>query len=596
MDDSRKEMINPSPDATPGEDIALEAGGLQELRKLLLGGDPAEILNPRLNPEALSQALPEAMIQAKQQQDTLTNAAIPTVETAIQASVKRDINVLSEALFPIIGPATRKSISAAIGNLLQSLNQTLEYSLSPQSFKWRLEAYRTGKSFAEVVLLRTLVFQVEQVLLIHRETGLVLHHAVAETSTAQDPDLVSAMLTAIQDFVSDSFAIEPGESLDTLELGDLNLWLEEGPYAVLACVIRGTAPQDLRELLRTNLEKIHLIFGQALQTFEGDQAVFEDSKPYLEGCFRSRFKNKKADTGQTSQKTITRSQKTIGWVLAGCCITVLGGWTLINWRTHQQWKAFVSTLEQQPGLVIIRHHKHRGQYRISGLRDPMAPDPVQLLQATTLSPENVKMDWEPYLSLTPELIGQRTQALLNPPETVSISFDQDHSLHLSGHAPQQWIQRTQQISTQLHGMADWDDTNLVSTEQEVLNQLQRRIESRQFAFEIGHTELSPLHHPALHEQAKDIGMLLQMAESLDQTVQITIQGYEDPPNGASEPLSQARAKTIKQNLIEHDVHSSVLTINDINGGDIASSTLPPNHLAQGDQGESGVSFIVQFIN
>ena len=35
---------------------------------------------------------------------------------------------------------------------------------------------RTGRSFAEVVMLRSLVYRVEQIFLIHRETSLSLLH------------------------------------------------------------------------------------------------------------------------------------------------------------------------------------------------------------------------------------------------------------------------------------------------------------------------------------------------------------------------------------------------------------------------------------
>ena len=277
MGDSSKTMLSPH-----------AADELRELRRLLLGGDLEDVLNPPLRPEAVSQVLPEAILQASYQQNQLISAVLPTVEAAIQASVQQDSNILSEMLFPVMGPATRKSIAAAIGNLLQSLNQTLEHSLSPQSFRWRLEARKTGKTFAEVVLLRTLVYQVEQVLWIHKESGLVLQHMMADTATAQDPDLVSAMLTAIQDFVKDSFVVEDG-GLNTLELGDFSLWLDEGPHAVLACVIRGQTPQDLRGTLRIAQEKLHLVFRQALQTFNGDQSVFKGSQTYLADCFQSRF-------------------------------------------------------------------------------------------------------------------------------------------------------------------------------------------------------------------------------------------------------------------------------------------------------------------
>lgn len=66
---------------------------------------------------------------------------------------------------------------------------------------------RTGASFAEVVLRHTLLYRVEQVFLVHRESGLLLHHLTAQSIAAQAPDMVAGMLTAIQDFARDSFQV-----------------------------------------------------------------------------------------------------------------------------------------------------------------------------------------------------------------------------------------------------------------------------------------------------------------------------------------------------------------------------------------------------
>jgi len=105
--------------------------------------------------------------------------------------------------------------------------------------KWRLEAIRTKRSFAEVVLLHTLVYRVEEIFLIHTQSGILLQHVGAEANHGKDPDLVSGMLTAIQEFVKDSFNSQTGEMLDTLRMdGDHSVWIEQGPHAMLAAVIR----------------------------------------------------------------------------------------------------------------------------------------------------------------------------------------------------------------------------------------------------------------------------------------------------------------------------------------------------------------------
>ncbi len=82
--------------------------------------------------------------------------------------------MLATSLAPMIGDAVRKAVANALRNMAESINFTLERSLSWESMKWRFEARRTGKSFGEIVLLRNLRYKVQQVVLIQRETGLRL--------------------------------------------------------------------------------------------------------------------------------------------------------------------------------------------------------------------------------------------------------------------------------------------------------------------------------------------------------------------------------------------------------------------------------------
>jgi adenylate cyclase len=138
--------------------------------------------------------------------------------------------------------------------------------------------------FAEVDLLRTLVFQVEQVFLIHRQTGLLLLHVTEDPTTTRDPDLISGMLIAIQDFIQDSFRVSTNEGPETIQIGELTVWIEKSQLAVLAAVIRGSPPQTVRTVLRDTLTTIHREHANALVTFTGDAKPFETSRLHLVAC------------------------------------------------------------------------------------------------------------------------------------------------------------------------------------------------------------------------------------------------------------------------------------------------------------------------
>ena len=129
-----------------------------------------------------------------------------------------------------------------------------------------------------------LIYRVEQIFLIHKETGLVLQHVAADLVDVKDADMVSAMITAIQDFVRDSFSGTGGDLLDTLNFGESTIWIEQGPRAVLAAAIRGNPPLELRTTLEKTLENVEFEYGPALDNFKGDAAPFEACKPDLIYC------------------------------------------------------------------------------------------------------------------------------------------------------------------------------------------------------------------------------------------------------------------------------------------------------------------------
>ena len=284
-------------DADMDTSPANEEEALEALRSLLLAPErerleevQQRLEDPNVRAKDIGRVLPEAIVMETARSHRLATALAPTVEEILRASVKRDIRVFVDALFPVMGPAIRKSISEAFRQMVQSLNQAMERSFSWEGLKWRMESIRTGKPFAEVVLLNSLVYRVEQVFLIHRETGLLLQHVSEMDGAFQDADLVSGMLTAIQDFVRDSFSAGDHESLQTIQLGDVTVWIEQGPSAIIAGAIRGNAPEDLRTAFQDAIENIHLEKGEALQIFEGDAAEFEAVRHHLESCLISRYR------------------------------------------------------------------------------------------------------------------------------------------------------------------------------------------------------------------------------------------------------------------------------------------------------------------
>jgi outer membrane protein OmpA-like peptidoglycan-associated protein len=530
---------------------------LAELRQLLfnreqvqLGELQERLDNPQLHAEDLSKVLPEAiMLLSLQRQGKLTKAITPTVEDAIQLSIKQDINIIANAIFPVIGPAIRKAINVAISTLVQSLNQTLEHSLSPQSFRWRLEAKQTGKSFAEVVLLRTLLYRVEQVFLIHKNTSLVLQHIVAELVAAQDADLVSAMLRAIQDFVQDSFNVQQGDGLETLRFGELTVWIEEGSEAILAGVIRGNAPQELRLVFQDVIEKIHNDFRPQLTAFTGDNQPFEASRDYLEECLQAQYAIKKEKSSPLLP------------ILGGSVVVFVAAWWFVAYQASQRWEAYIETLNQQPGMVVTGFEKRHGKYQLFGLRDPLAADPLKILQTTKINPKAVVSHWEPYLSFEPSIFAARINQILKPPPTVSLKVDENGVLSARGSANQKWIVDTQTLVKAIPGITKYNDQNLIQIDYQQLQILKQNIEKQTIIFETGNSKLIPEQEQKLKNIAQEIEKLSNAAPLHNKDAHIQIVGHTSY-SGAEDKnllLSQNRAYTILSKLKSQGLNNSDIT-------------------------------------
>jgi outer membrane protein OmpA-like peptidoglycan-associated protein len=406
---------------------------LEQLRTLLLGREIelsrhfSEVLDdPEQLAIAVSRVLPAAIAQAAARDERLGQVLAP----ALGSSVRRDPATLVDILHPLIGPAIGKSIDATF----QSLNETLKHSLSWRGMKWRWEAWRTGTSFAEVVLKHTLVYRVEHVFLIHRHTGLLIAHAASPDATSQDPQLVSSMLAAIQDFVRDSFAEQQG--LDSLRLGELRVWSEPGPFATLVAVIRGNPPENLHETFRSVLARIHAERPEALENFDGDSSGFADVEAALTDCV------------QLKQEA-ARSQRGFAWLLiavAGIALLGLAAtWGYQRWHDGRLWDDFLARLRAQPGIVVTEIGERDGKWLVGGLRDPLAVDPQLVLREASIDPVRVVSRWQPYQSLDPPFVLKRAQEALAPPATVTLTLEGDRIV-AAGSAPSAWMQRARASS------------------------------------------------------------------------------------------------------------------------------------------------------
>ena len=104
----------------------------------------------------------------------------------------------------------------------------------------------------------------------------------------QNPDLVSAMATALKDFARDSFDTGEADDLSVFKIGEQVVLVEQGPRAILMALVKGHAPNEVRTVLQEVLEAVHHDFAEELDAFEGDATPFEAMRPSLERAMQMR--------------------------------------------------------------------------------------------------------------------------------------------------------------------------------------------------------------------------------------------------------------------------------------------------------------------
>lgn len=505
-----------------------------ELRALLVGRerDQLDAILERLDDAAarrreIAEVLPHVLFEHTSD-PRFTHALTPTVERAITASVKANPAPLADALFPVMGPAIRKAVASALATMVEGLNRTLEHSLSWRSFLWRLEARRTGKSFGEVMLLHTLVYRVEQVFLIHRDTGLLLQHVTEGSGEVKDADMVSGMLTAIRDFVRDSFKVGDGESLESLNVGELSIWIEQGPSAIVAAVMRGVAPRSFRTTLQTAIERIHLEFVDEFEQFNGNAAKFDGARPTLATCLHTEYR---------ANEKPSRKPLIAALAVAAILLLVWGGFAF---RNSRRWNAYLTALKSEPGIVVVSAGRSGGKYVVSGLRDPLSRDPALLMTESLIAPDDVVATWESYHAANPALALARARQVLQPPAGLTLDL-KGGVLSASGDASLSWLAEASRLAPLIPGITAMD---VSAAEQQVARNASAQLEALSPLFTKGEATLTPGQEQVLRELVARTGEMARAAQMLNRRFRITVIGHTDADGAAETNLGLSRARAV----------------------------------------------------
>jgi outer membrane protein OmpA-like peptidoglycan-associated protein len=241
--------------------------------------------------EAISSILPAAISHEIQRAPaSMAKALAPELAIAIQEQIKLDPTAMAGALGPQMGEAIKQQIVVerdamvdalypVIGNtiskymveMVKTMNEKMEASLSPAGIWRKIRAKLQGISEAELILRESLGFKIRAILLIHKASGLVIRERLPVSDFQVESSMMAGMLTAIRNFVNDCIGL-PGENseLHEIEYDASKIILEVAGYCYLAVVVKGEPGKDFIEKIRDTLGQIVLKAEKTLAQYDGE--------------------------------------------------------------------------------------------------------------------------------------------------------------------------------------------------------------------------------------------------------------------------------------------------------------------------------------
>ena len=201
-----------------------ESPELQELRNVLLKSGP---LVDKISP-VIADILEE---QIKNSGDEIAQAIAPVIGEALRRQIYTAREDIIDALYPVIGQTINRAMTEALRDIARNVDRRVRQSVSPQTVIKRWHARAQGVSRSDYALREAMPFRVREIFLIHRESGLLIHHLTSDLERPPDRDLVSGMLTAIRDFAREALGDEESGELDAIAYEMQNILLEAGGAA-----------------------------------------------------------------------------------------------------------------------------------------------------------------------------------------------------------------------------------------------------------------------------------------------------------------------------------------------------------------------------
>ena len=301
----------------------------------------------------------------------LSDAMAPMVLRSLRAEMRSAEmqDQIAGVMYPRMGEMVKRYVASAFRDMMQEINRRLEAGLTHNRFFLWIRSVTSGRSMAELALAETQQLEVQEIYLVQRGSGVLVHRWRRPGSPSlgdggNRDTLVSGFLAAITALAEEAFEADK-ESLRTLDLDDHRIYLRGSPDYLLAAKCTGSAPAGIDSVLDAELIRV---LGEH-QGIERDappgssKSATDASRNVLLAEFSANVEQAARERAAAiSQAHGTRTLKVFLWLI-GLPLAALAGWYLyVSYVTHSLQSRADSVIAGIPKLkgYPVKAHVERG--------------------------------------------------------------------------------------------------------------------------------------------------------------------------------------------------------------------------------------------
>jgi len=129
---------------------------------------------------------------------------------------------------------------------------------------------------------------IDDVFLLHAKDGLLIKHETRRLKPDIDTDILSGMLTAVQQFVKDSFRTEEGE-LDEMTFGEMHILIGRGKWLIVASMVTGGSTESMADQIQKSIKEMEDQHWDQLEDWDGDMVLAKVLAPYIKRLIRGDY-------------------------------------------------------------------------------------------------------------------------------------------------------------------------------------------------------------------------------------------------------------------------------------------------------------------